>query len=167
LKKVFINNQIKADKIRLIDEKGTQIGIVSIEEGLKIAKERGLDLIQVTDKVFPPVCKIADYGKYLYQQQKREKSGKSSGSEMKTIRLGLGISSHDLETKVFSAEKFLKHGNTVKIEMQLKGREKAHSDFAEEKIKKFIENLEKLIPIKIESGIKKNPQGLTVIIIKK
>ncbi len=139
---------------------------MDLYQAIKIAQEHNLDLIQVTDKLIPPVCKIADYGKYLYQQQKKEKSSKPKGGEIKGIRLTFGISDHDLEIKAHLAEKFLKKGDIVKIEMRLKGREKALRGFAEEKIKKFIELLEKLIPIKIGGELKKEFQGLTMIISK-
>lgn len=135
-------------------------------EALKMAEERNLDLIQVTEKVEPPVCKIGDYGKYLYWLSKKEKGIKRS-SEVKGVRLGFNISLHDLETRAYQAEKFLKEGNKVKIEMPLKGREKALGDFAKEKMNQFLAILEKLIPIKIERELKKEPRGFTVIISKK
>jgi len=136
-------------------------------QALQIAKERKLDLIQVTEKVMPPVCKLGDFGKYLYQQQKKERSTKhQKGGRIKGIRLSFGISEHDLEVRAKIAEKFLKEGDKVRIEMQLRGREKAHQDFAKEKIKKFLEILDKLIPIKIERDLKREMRGLTMIISK-
>lgn len=167
MKKIFINNQISAKEVRVIDETGKQLGVMNLEQALKTAQEHNSDLIQVTDKVIPPVCKITDYGKYLYQQEKKEKSAKPSGGEVKGIRLTFGISDHDLEIRAHLAEKFLKKGDIVKIEMRLKGREKALRGFAEEKIKKFINMLEKLIPIKTASGVKREQQGLTIIISKR
>ena len=166
-KRIFINYQIRAKEVRVIDETGKQLGIMPLFQALQIAKERKLDLIQVTEKVMPPVCKLGDFGKYLYQQQKKEKSTKhQKGGEIKGIRLSFGISEHDLEVRANLAEKFLKKGDKVKIEMQLRGREKSHQDFAREKIKKFIEILEKLTPIKVERELKKESRGLTMIIIK-
>lgn len=142
------------------------MGIFPLEKALQIARERNLDLIQVTEKVFPPVCKLGDYGKYLYQQKKKEKSAKPKGGELKGIRLGFGISEHDLETKAHQAEKFLKKGDKVRIEMKLRGRQRALRKFAEEKIKNFLKVLENLIPIKIERELKKEARGLTMIIVK-
>ena len=153
--------------MRAIDENGKQLGVVSLEEALRMAQERNLDLIQVTEKVEPPVCKIMDYGKYLYREEKKERGiKKQKGGEVKGIRLSFAISSHDLEVRAHQAEKFLKKGDKIKIELILKGREKAHGDFAREKIKKFLEILEKLIPIKVERDLKKEFKGLTMIISK-
>ena len=165
IKKPFINNQIRAATVRLIDETEKQVGIVSLEEAIKMARERNLDLIQVTEKIEPPVCRIMEYGKYLYSLQKREKGVKKS-SEIKGIRLGFNISPHDLEIKANLAENFLKKGDRVKIEMILRGREKGFSDLAKEKIKQFVEILGKKIPIKIEKELKKELRGFTMIISK-
>lgn len=152
--------------MRLVDETGKQLGIVPLEEALRLARERNLDLIQVTDKVDPPVCKIMDYGKYLYWLQKREKGPKRI-SKIKGIRLGFNISIHDLETRALQAEKFLKKGDKVRLEMILRGREKGATDFAKEKIKKFLEILETKIPTKIEGELKKYPKGFMMVIAKK
>lgn len=166
--KILINNQIKSERVRIIDETGKQLGILETEKAIQMAKDRGLDLIQVTEKVEPPICKFLDYGKYLYHLKKREKESKhKKGGEIKEIRLTFKISEHDLEIKARQAEKFLKRGDKVKIEMKLRGREKTLQGFAEEKLKKFLEVLEKLIPIKIEKELKKEIGGLTMIIIKK
>lgn len=143
------------------------MGIFDLEKAIKIAKERNLDLIQITEKIEPPVCKIMNYGKYLYRQKKKEKAVKPKGGELKGIRLTFGISKHDMETRARQAEKFLKKGDKIRIEMRLRGREKALQNFAKEKINKFLEILNNLIPIKIEGEIKKQPRGLTMIISKK
>lgn len=167
-RKPLVNNQIRAREIRLIDETGKQLGVLALEKALQIARERNFDLIQVTEKVEPPVCKLMDYGKYFYRLEKKEKSAKHhKAGELKGIRLTFGISEHDLETRARQAEKFLKKGDKVRIEMQLRGREKAHQDFAREKIKRFLEILEKLVPIKIERELKRESRGLTMIVAKK
>lgn len=140
---------------------------MSLTEALRMSREHNLDLIQVTEKVDPPVCKIMDYGKYLYSLQKKEKKEKlKRGGEMKGIRLGFNISLHDLETRVNQTEKFLKKGSRVKIEMKLRGRERALGNFAKEKMNKFLEILKNKIPIKIERELKREPRGLTMIISK-
>jgi len=168
LKKPLINNQIRANQVRVIDETGKQLGVFNLEEAIGLAKERNLDLVQITDKVEPPVCKIIEYGKYLYNLEKKEKSSHlKSGSETRCIRLSFNISLHDLETKAYQAEKFLKKGDKVKIEIVLRGREKANLHLVKEKINQFLELLDKLIPIKIEQDLKKGGKGLTMIIIKK
>lgn len=150
----------------MIDETGKQLGVMSLAEALQKSQERGLDLIQVTEKIEPPVCKIMDYGKYLYQQRKKERGQKPKGGSLKGIRLGFGISQHDLETRARQTEKFLKQGNKVRIEMRLRGREKALADFAKEKINKFLEILQSLIPYKVERDLKREPRGFTMIIAK-
>ena len=165
IKKPFINNQIRAARVRLIDETEKQVGVVSLGEAIQMARERNLDLIQVTERIEPPVCKIMEYGKYLYSLQKRERGVKKS-SEIKGIRLGFNISPHDLEIKANLTEKFLKKGNRVKINMILRGREKGFSELAKEKIKQFTETLGKKIPIKVEKELKKEPRGFTMIISK-
>jgi translation initiation factor IF-3 len=167
-KKFLINNQIRASKVRVIDESGKNLGIFPLEEALKIAKERNLDLIQITDKAEPPVCKISDYGKFLYQMKKKGKGKrKEKGGEVKGIRLGFNISEHDMETKANQAKEFLEEGNRIQVEMVLRGREKNLTEFAKEKIKKFLEILESKIPIKVEQELKKVPRGFIMIISKK
>ncbi len=168
IKRLPVNIQIRAKEVRVIDETGKQLGVMDLEKALQLAKERNLDLIQVTEKVDPPVCKILDYGKYLYQLKKKEKiaAKKQKGGELKGVRLGFSISQHDLEVRARQAEKFLKGGDKVRIEMILRGREKALGDFAKEKINKFLEILKDLIPYKIERELKKEPRGFTMIISK-
>jgi len=151
----------------LIDETGKQIGVVGLPEALQMARDRNLDLIQVTEKVEPPVCKIEDYGKYLYREEKKNRSmKKQKGGELKGIRLTYNISLHDLETRAHQAEKFLNKGDVVRVELTLRGREKALQDFAKEKMNKFLEILNNIIPIKIEKGLKRESRGLTMIISK-
>lgn len=163
LNKPFINNQIRAARVRVVDEQGKQMGVMGLAEALQLAKERSLDLIQVTERVEPPVCKIADHGKYLYWLQKKEKGAKKAG-ELKGIRLGFNISPHDLENRVRQAEAFLKKGDKVRVELILRGRQKSLGDFAKSKMQQFIESLQKLTPIKIERELKREPRGFTIII---
>jgi len=167
IKKPLINEKIKAKEVRLIDETGQQLGILPLAEAISKAKEKGFDLVQVTEKVDPPICKIVDYGKYLYSLQKKEKSAKhQKGGELKHIRLTFNISDHDAETRAKQAEKFLKVGDKIMIDMRLKGREKAHGDFAKEKMMKFVDTINKTIPIKVERELKRQPRGFTMLIIK-
>jgi len=164
LNKPLVNNQIRTERVRVIDETGKNLGVLELREALQIARERNLSLVQVTEKVTPPVCRIMDYGKYLYSLQKKTKIKKTG--ELKTIRLSFNISLHDIEIRVKQAEKFLKKGNKVRVEMTLRGREKALIDFAKGKIKQFIEILQKMVPLKIERELKKESRGLTMIITK-
>jgi len=165
--KPLINNRIRAREVMLIGEEGQQEGVVKIEEALRKARERNLDLVQVTERIDPPVCRIIDHGKYLYQlEKKRKETEKKTGGDLKGIRLTFNISLHDLETRADNAAKFLNQGNKVKIEMRLRGREKALGEFANEKIEKFLGLLKEKIPFRIERGIKKELRGLTMIISK-
>ncbi len=164
--KPFVNRQIRYKEVRLIDETGKQVGVVDLEKALQMAQASGLDLIQVTEKVEPPVCKIMDYGKYIYQLSKKEKQDKPKGGDMKGIRLSFGISQHDLEVRAKQTAKFLKDGDRVRIELRLRGREKAMGDFARGKINKFLEILQTLAPYKTEREAKREPWGFTMIISK-
>ena len=131
-----------------------------------MAREKGLDLIEIAPNIRPPVCRIIDYGKYQYQKSKKEKEQKSKQKriEVKGIRISLRIGQHDLETRTKQAEKFLNKGHKVRIEIILKGREKNLIDMAKEKLNQFI----KTIPLetKIEQEIRKQPRGLSVVIGK-
>ncbi len=141
---------------------------MNIFDAIDLAKSHGLDLIQVTEKVEPPICKIANYGKYLYTQAKKEKKMKKpTGGELKEIRLTFNISPHDMETRAKQAKVFLEEGNKIKINMSLRGREKAMGSFATDKVKKYLEILNTLIPIKEERELKREPRGFTMIVSKK
>lgn len=154
--------------MRVISETGEQLGVMNIFAAIDLAKSKGLDLIQVTEKVEPPVCRIGDYGKYLYSQQKKERKIKANTKEskLKEIQIGFNISPHDIEVKAKQAEKFLKDGDKVKIGMMLKGREKAMGEFAKKKVQFFFDTLQALLPIKIERELKREPKGFTMIISK-
>ncbi len=163
-KKIRANNQIRASKVRVIGQDGKQIGIFPIKEALKKAKEKGLDLVQITDKATPPVCKITEYGKYLYNIQKKEKTQK--GSETKGIRLRFNISDHDMDVRIKKAVKFLKEGNKIKVDMVLRGRERRLSDFAKDKVNQFLEKLSNEVPIKKEGKLSKSHRGFSIIVVK-
>lgn len=164
--KVLINNFIRAKEVRVISETGEQLGVMNIFAAIDLAKSRNLDLIQVTEKVEPPVCRIGDYGKYLYSLQKKEKKIKTRGGGLKELRLTYNISPHDIETRAKQAEKFLKDGDKVKISLVLRGREKAFSYLAKDKIQIFFNKINELLPIKTERELKKEPRGFTTIISK-
>jgi len=165
--KILVNNFIRSKEVRVISETGEQLGVMNIFEAIDLAKSKGLDLIQVTEKVEPPVCRIANYGKYLYTLQKKEKKIKKPvGGELKEIRLTFNISPHDMDVRAMQAKKFLEDSNKVKINMSLRGREKAMGQFATDKVKIFLEKLNTLIPIKTERELKREPRGFTMIVSK-
>ena len=168
MKKPFINRQIRAREVRLVNETGEQLGLIPLADALERAKDAGLDLIQVTEKVDPPVCKIADFGKYLYAQKKKDKKIKVKTSELKNIRLTFNISDNDLQTRAKTAIKFLNDKDKVRVEVILRGRQKGLEQVGREKAKKFLTFIEEQeIEIKIEKELKKQPRGLTMIISKK
>jgi len=153
-------------EVRLIDEKGKQIGVFSYDEASKMAQERGLDLIEITRKTTPPVYKFGDSGKLRYKKEKefRKKRLKNKQSSPKSIRIGFNEGEHDLGTKIKKVEKFLQEGKTVTIEMKLKGREKAHFDLAKKKIDEFLKKIE--MEYKIIQPLKKVPSGLITVLKK-
>lgn len=155
--------------MRLVDETGAQLGVVPLAQALELSRVKGLDLIQVTEKVEPPVCKIGDYGKYLYSLQKKERKMNvgAKGGDVKSIRLTFNISDNDIETRAIASEKFLKKGDKVKVDLPLRGRQKGLVNVGEQRIRKFLELLNAKIEVKIEKELKKEPKGLSMIIAKK
>jgi len=126
---LMINEQIRDKEIRLIDENGEQLGIVSSKEAQKIADERKLDLVKIAPTAKPPVCRIMDYGKYKFDQAKKEKEArkKQKTVDVKELRLSPSIDTHDVQVKVKKANEFLKDGDKVKISIRFRGREIGHS----------------------------------------
>jgi len=165
IKKFRINNQIRAREVRVVDEVGKNLGVMKLEEALKMAFERHLDLVEIAPKVNPPVVKIIDYGKFLYWQRKKEKEKKKQQKELKCIRIGFKESEHDLDFKVKKISEFLENGHQVRIDLILKGREKAFKDQAIEKIKNFLEKIK--VNYKIIQEPKKVPRGISTMIVKK
>ena len=165
MQKPLINNQIRDKEVRVIDKQGENLGVLSLTEALGKAKEQNLDLIQVTRKIQPSICKIGDYGKYLYSLQKKERKVKSKKiGELKGIRLRFNISLHDLQIRAKTAEKFIQEGKKVRIEMVLRGREKALGEFARKKVEQFLEILKAKLPIKVEKELKREARGFTMIV---
>lgn len=158
-----INNRITAPKVRLIDDQGKYLGLFNIEDALKVAQEKGLDLIEISPKEQPPVAKIMDFGKFLYEQRKKDKdSKKKKKTEMKVLRLSPRVGKHDLEVRKNQSLKFLKEGHKVKIEMMLRGREMAHTDLARKLIDEFIKSLGE--NIKIEQPLARQGNKFNLII---
>ncbi len=167
-KRTPLNEQIRAKEVRLVSDDEGHFGVVPVSEALEKAKEKGLDLVQITDNVVPPVCKITDYGKHVYEEnKKKKKQEKASKVQLKSIRLGFSISEHDMETRAKSAVKFLEEGDSVRIVLPLKGRQKALQEVGKEKIERFLEMLSEKVELKIEKEVSREPRGLTVTVIKK
>ena len=138
-----INEQIRAKEVQLIDEDGKKNGPISLKEALDIAYEKKLDLVLVAPNAEPPVCKIMNYGKYKFEQAKREKEArkKQKTFETKEIRITPNIEQHDFEFKAKNARKFIEDGNKVKITVKFRGRELNYVKLGEETLNKFIEDL--------------------------
>lgn len=142
-KKIKVNREIRAPEVRLIDNEGKQHGVVKIQDAFSLAKEKGLDLVEVSSEADPPVVKLLDYGKQKYRMMKQQRKSKAKTKKVETkgVRIGLRTGDHDLQFKAKQATKFLKQGHRVKIEFVLKGREKVHRDLAEEKLDDFVRNM--------------------------
>ncbi len=166
--KVRINHQIKAPELRVITAEGDNLGLLTISQALTEAKNRELDLIEVSPNAVPPVAKIMDYGKYLYDEKKKVKVSKSriKSSELKTIQIKIGTGEHDLELKAKKVSEWLTDGDRVKIDLYLIGRSK-FMDF--NFLKERLERILKLITVeyKVAHEPVKGPKGLTVIVEKK
>lgn len=137
---------------------------MSPQKALELAREKQLDLVEISPKATPPVCKIMDFGKYQYQKSREERQNKSKQkkTEIKGIRIGVRTDDHDLNFKKNQAEKFLKKGHRIKIEIVMRGREKAHQDLARTNLLEFLKTIS--LPYKIEQDIKRFPGGFNVII---
>lgn len=137
----MINEEIRDSEVRVIDTDGSQLGIMSAKEALEKAYAKDLDLVKISPNAVPPVCKIMDYGKYRFEQEKREKEARKNQKivELKEIRLGLSIDTHDFETKGNHAKKFLESGNKVKVSIRFRGRELGHPEIGLDIMKRFAE----------------------------
>ena len=136
-----INEEIRDKEVRLIDSEGGQLGVVPIKEALKKAEKAQLDLVKIAPNAVPPVCKIMDYGKYRFEQAKREKEARKSQKviEVKEVRLGINIDVHDFNTKLRHAERFIKSGNKVKVSIRFRGREMGHQNLGLDTMNRFAE----------------------------
>ncbi|MDP3696608.1 MAG: translation initiation factor IF-3 [Candidatus Taylorbacteria bacterium] len=163
-KKPRANLQIKAQQLRVIDETGEQLGVMETSAALKLATEKGLDLIEISPHANPPVAKIVDFGKYLYQQEKsgKKKQKKSANQETKAVRIGLKTGQHDLQVKSALIDKFLEKNNKVRVEIFLRGREKAFRPLAKEKLNSFMSYISS--PHIVEEQAKSTPTGFSVMI---
>lgn len=135
----LLNEEIREPEVRLISEEGEQLGVMSGEQALLIAEDREMDLVLISPQAKPPVCKIMDYGKFRFEQLKKEKEAKKNQKvvEIKEIRMSPSIDTNDFNTKVKSAVKFLNDGNRVKVTVRFRGREMAHTSLGQELLAKF------------------------------
>lgn len=138
-----MNENITAEEIRVVGADGEMGGVMSVAEGIALAEEAGLDLVEVSPNASPPVCKILDHGKYKYEQQKKaaEARKKQKTVDVKEVKIRPGIEKHDYDVKMRNARKFLENGDKVKVTMRFRGREMAHQNIGYDLLKKMIEEL--------------------------
>lgn len=162
-----MNEQIRDKEIRLVGEDGEQLGIMSAKDALKLAKEAGLDLVKIAPTAKPPVCKIVDYGKYRYEQTRREKEAKKKQkvTEVKEIHLTPNIDVNDLTTKANQARKFVEKGNKVKVALRFRGREMAHMATGKEVMDTFFEKLSDVAVV--EKPAKLEGRSMTMVLAEK
>lgn len=149
-----LNEEIQDKELRVIGSDGTQLGIMSSEAALALAAEQDLDLVKISPTANPPVCKIMDYGKFRFDQMKKEKEARKNQRvvEIKEVRMSPGIDTNDLNTKMKSAIRFLKDGNRVKVSVRFRGREMAHTNLGEQLLVKFAEGCSEV------ANMEKNPK---------
>ena len=138
-KEIQINEEIRDRELRIIGSDGQQLGIMSAKDALNLAEKKNLDLVKIAPQSNPPVCKIMDYGKYRFEQAKREKEARKNQKivDIKEVRLSLNIDTHDFNTKLNNALKFIKHGDKVKVSIRFRGREMGHPEIGLETMKRF------------------------------
>ncbi|MDI3281252.1 MAG: translation initiation factor IF-3 [Bacillota bacterium] len=162
-KELRINTEIRVKEVRVIDETGTQLGIMPTREALRLAEEKELDLVEVAPTAKPPVCRIMDYGRYKYEQSRREREARKKQKivSLKEIRMTPKIEEHDFSVKVRSAEKFLQAGDKVKVAVRFRGREVVHSDLAKAKLDELAALVKEVGTVEREPRI----EGRTMIMI--
>ena len=163
----MINEQIRDREVRLIGEEGEQLGVMSSREAQKLADEAGLDLVKIAPTAKPPVCKIVDYGKYRYEQARKEKEArkKQKTIEIKEIRLSPNIDTNDLNTKINAAKKFLTKGDKVKVTLRFRGREMAHMNASKHILDDFAEALAEIAVV--EKPPKVEGRSMTMVLAEK
>ena len=163
----MINEQIRDREVRLISENGEQLGIMSAQEAFKIAQEAELDLVKIAPMAKPPVCKIIDYGKYKYEQTRKEKEArkKQKTVEIKEVRLSPNIDTNDLNTKINNAKKFISKGNKVKVTLRFRGREMAHVQQSKHILDDFAETLADIAVV--EKPAKMEGRAMSMVLTEK
>ena len=159
----MINEQIRDREIRLIGEDGEQLGIMSAKDAMKLAKEANLDLVKISPNAKPPVCKIIDYGKFRYEQARKEKEAKKKQkiTDVKVLRLSPNIDQNDLNTKANQARKFITKGDKVKVELRFRGREMAHMGIGKQILDTFYSQLEDIALVEKPAKL----EGRTMIMV--
>ena len=160
------NDRIRVSEIRVIDDEDNHLDVMQTSEAMKLAKERGLDLVEINPAAKPPICKIMEYGQFKYQQEKAEKIRKAKQKEtgVKGVRLSARIGKHDRDIRKKQALKFLKDGHNVRVEIILRGREKGHADIVYGLIREFITELDNEFGIRVEQIAKRMGSKIATIV---
>lgn len=166
--KFRVNEKITNPEVRIIDENGVHVGVLPIAEAIAQAHERGLDLVEISPKDVPPICKYLNYGQFKYEQEKKDRIQKAHAKkvEVKGVRLSLRIGNHDLDIRKSQAMAFLEDGDKVQVELILRGREKAHAPLAEKVMYDFVERVKQDVPVRIEQPVSKQGGRMTLLIAK-
>ena len=164
---LMINGQIRDKEVRLIANDGEQLGVMSAREAQKLADEAGLDLVKISPKAKPPVCKIIDYGKYKYELTRKEKEAKKKQKtvDVKEVRLSPNIDTNDLNTKVNNAKKFIQKGNKVKVTLRFRGREMAHMQTSKHILDDFADMLKDIAVV--EKPTKLEGRSISMVLTEK
>ena len=164
-----MNEEIQAPKVRVIDTEGKQLGIFLLNDARRLANEKGRDLVEIAPQAKPPVCKIIDFGKFRYEQQKKEKFQKKNQqvSVLKEIRFHPNTDVHDFDFKTRHAINFLEEGNKVKATVVFKGREMAYVELGENLLKRFLERVEDVAKVEVEPKMEGRNMSLIVVPISK
>ena len=167
ISELMINEQIRDREVRLIGQDGEQLGVMPITEAMKLAREAELDLVKIAPTAKPPVCKIIDYGKYRYEQARKEKEAKKKQKtiEIKEVRLSPNIDENDLNTKVNAARKFIEKGNKVKVTLRFRGREMAHMAESRHILDDFAAELSDIAVV--EKAPKQEGRSLSIVLAEK
>jgi len=169
-KKIFFHNEgISAPEVLVLDNAGANLGVMKTAEAIRLARTNELDLVLINPKTEPPVAKLIDFGQFRYQQEKEErlKQAHAHVTEVKGIRLSLRIGAHDLEIRQTQTIKFLNDGDKVKIEIILRGREMQQKHLARAVVEKFIQNVNSLVPVRLDQEIEMQFNKVTAIMAKK
>lgn len=167
ISELMINEQIRDKEVRVVGEEGEQLGVMSAKDAMKLAEDAGLDLVKIAPTAKPPVCKIVDYGKFKYEQARKDKEAKKKQKviEIKEIRLSPNIDTNDLNTKMNAARKFLTKGDKVKITLRFRGREMAHMYNSKVILDEFAANLSDISVI--EKAPKVEGRSMTMFLTEK
>jgi translation initiation factor IF-3 len=165
----LVNDQIKSPEVSVIDENGAFLGPMTVEKALTTAVERGYDLVEVSPKANPPVCKLLDYGQFKYHKEKEIKAQKAHAKkvDVKGIRLSVKMGQGDFDTRINQGKGFLADGHKLNIEIRLRGREKEHGDIARKRIQEYLAELSKEYELFIEQQITRTGGNVTAIVGRK